>query len=125
MNSIHLEGRLGMDPEVEEKEGKNGTFKIAKFSLAVDRDFGDQTDWFRCEVVGKRAEVIEKYFRKGKPIIVEGRMESYKTDRDNLIHWKVPVEKFWFEKGEGGEHKSTNEPNPSDSFESIDIDVPF
>ena len=124
MNSITLHGRLGRDPEVDEKNGPNGSFKVASFSIAVNRDYGDETDWFRCEVIGKGAEIIEKFFRKGKPILLRGQMESYKTDRDNLTHWKVKVDHFWFcdDKSSG---TAPDGPDPKDSFEDIDEDVPF
>lgn len=123
MNEINIHGRIGKDPEVEEKNGKNGLFKIARFNVAVDRDYGDETDWFSCEVIGKSAEVIERYFGKGKPIIIRGRMESYKTDRDNSKHWKVIVERFWFEKGGKA---STNDSDPrNENFEDLNEDVPF
>lgn len=125
MNLIILHGRIGRDPEVVEKESQNGTFKVARFTLAVDRDFGDETDWFPCDVVGKSAEVVEKYFHKGKPILLYGSMESYKTDRDNMKHWKVKVSRLSFEKGESKQNSEHDDANPRDNFESIDIDVPF
>ena len=121
INSITLRGRLGRDPEVSEKDGKNGPFKVAKFSIAVDRAFGDETDWFPCEVIGKRADVIGKYFSKGQFIALTGSMESYKT-KDDRTGWRVKVSDF--DLPEFGEKKQSG-PNPKDSFEDIDEDVPF
>ena len=133
MNRIILHGRIGKEPEIDEKTGQNGTFKVAVFSFAVDRYYGDKTDWFRCEAIGKTAEAIEKYGHKGKPLIIDGSMESYKTDRDEFVYWKVRVHTIEFEKGE--RNASTNGANLSteastestngDSFENIDNDVPF
>ena len=137
MNKIILHGRIGKEPEIDEKTGQNGTFKVAVFSFAVDRYYGDKTDWFRCEAVGKIAEAIEKFGHKGKPLIIDGSMESYKTDRDEFVHWKVRVHTIEFEKGE--RNASTNGNNPStnastegenastngDSLDDIDDDVPF
>ena len=122
INNITIRGRLGRDPEVSEKDGKNGPFKIAKFSVAVDRAFGDETDWFNCEVIGKRADVIGKYFMKGQFITLVGNLESYKT-KDEHTSWKVKVSDFDLPEFKGdGEHKKTA---PKDSFEDIDEDVPF
>ena len=141
MNTIILHGRIGKDPEVTEKNGNNGPFKKASFSFAVDRIFGDQTDWFRCEATGRIAETIEKYGHTGKPLIVTGSMESYKTDRDEFVHWKVRIQSIEFEKGEkkgastGGNapstastannNASTEASTTADTFEDIDEDVPF
>lgn len=119
-NSIKLCGRLGRDPELTEKQGKNGPFKAVTFSIAVDRAFGDDTDWFKCEMLGKRAEVIEKYFHKGDMIRISGSMESYK--HEDRTFWTVKMSDFGFCGGKNSEH---DEPNPKDSFEDINEDVPF
>ena len=133
MNTIILHGRIGRDPEITEKNGTNGTYKSATFTFAVDRFYGDKTDWFRCEVTGRTAEMLEKYGYKGKPLIITGSMESYKTDRDEFVHWKVNVHTIEFEKGEkqgastnGNEASTTStEASTKDTFEDIDEDVPF
>ena len=65
LNDIKIQGYLGRDPELSERQGQNGPYKSVAFSLGVGRDFGDGTDWFRCIMNGKRAEVIDKYFSKG------------------------------------------------------------
>lgn len=130
MNKITLYGRMGRDPELSEKMGDKGPFKTVSFSLAVDRQFGDGTDWFRCQMAGKRAEVIEKYFHKGSPIIVDGSMESYRPKNDpDHDHWSVKVREFYFCDSRNNEHEQRapkqNQPDPGDSFENIDEDVPF
>lgn len=127
-NYISLQGRFGRDPELTEKQGPKGPFKVATFSIAVDRDFGDVTDWFPCEVLGKSAEVLEKYFHKGDMIILDGRMESYKPKRDpEHKSWFVNVSKFWFVDRKKEHETSTNEEDedPKDTFENIEEDVPF
>lgn len=141
MNTIILHGRIGKDPEVTEKNGTNGPYKSATFSFAVDRIYGDKTDWFRCEATGHNAEIIEKYGYKGKPLIITGSEESYKTDRDEFVHWKVRVNLIEFEKGEKNSastcgnapstasttnnNASTGASTTADTFEDIDEDVPF
>lgn len=122
INVLTIRGRLGRDPEVTEKEGKNGTFRIAKFSVAVDRAFGDETDWFNCEVIGNRANVIDKYFKKGKSITVTGHMESYKT-QDGRKGWTVKVEDF--DLPDNNEHDDRDDQKVRDSFEAVNEDVPF
>ena len=124
-NVISLQGRLGHDPELTEKQGPNGAFKITTFSIAVDRDFGDDVDWFSCEVIGKGAEVVEKFFHKGDMILLDGQMISYKPKRDpDRKTWKVKVTKFWFVDRKKNENEH-DEHEQKDSFEDIDEDVPF
>lgn len=80
MNSIHLIGRAGRDPEVKYfEDGK----VVANFTLAVNsykRD--DEPDWFTLEIWGKQAQVAADYVRKGSQIAVIGsaKLETW-TDR--------------------------------------------
>ena len=147
LNDIKLHGRLGRDPELTERQGQNGPYNRAAFSLAVDRDFGDEVDWFYCVIVGKRAEVIDKYFGKGSEIVVSGRMESYEPKSGpNKTAWIVKVNNFDFcgSKSSGSSTGSstgsfkpvTGEPNFNDgvqssfddlpdSFQAAEDDIPF
>lgn len=135
LNDIKLHGRLGKDPELKEIQGQNGPYKCVMFTLAVGRDFGDETDWFLCAMNGKRAEVIDKYFRKGQGIIVWGRMESYKPKNDpDHTAWIVRMSGFDFAESNGsgspnssgstGSSSQTNDDIP-DSFEQAEDDIPF
>lgn len=124
-NEIILHGYLGRDPELTELEGKKGPYKRCSFTLGVSRDFGDDTDWFYCTMTGKRAEVVEKYFKKGSQILVTGRMESYKPKKDpDRTAWLVVVTGFDFcDKSQGGSVAKRNE--VAETFEEIEEDVPF
>lgn len=77
MNSVQLVGRFTRDPEVRYSDGGS---MIARFSLAVDRRFksenGPTVDFPNCIAFGKTAEFIEKYFRKGMRIGVQGRIQT-------------------------------------------------
>ena len=137
LNDIKLQGYLGRDPELTEQQGQNGPYKRVSFSLGVGRDYGDGTDWFRCVMYGKRAEVIDKYFRKGSEIIVSGRMESYKPKKDpDHTAWLVKMSDFYFTRNGSGSGSSTGSSNGSsgaaaqdepfpDSFEQLEEDIPF
>lgn len=121
LNDIILHGYLGKDPELKEVEGQNGTFIRVSFSVAVSRDYGDETDWFYCVMNGRRAEVIHKYFHKGSEIIVRGRMESYKPKTDeSRTNWNVKVEDFNFVG-----KRNNNESAPEGFVEVSEEDLPF
>ena len=137
LNDIKLQGYLGRDPELTEQQGQNGPYKRVSFSLGVGRDYGDGTDWFYCVMNGKRAEVIDKYFRKGSEIIVSGRMESYKPKKDpDHTAWLVKMSDFYFTRngtgtgsatgGSSGSSGAAVQDEPvSDSFEQLEEDIPF
>lgn len=145
LNRIELQGYLGRDPELTERQGQNGPYKSVAFSLGVGRDYGDGTDWFYCTMNGKRAEVIDKYFRKGSEILVSGRMETYKPKNDpDRTAWLVKMDDFHFTRNGNSSGSSNNSGSTGssarpaaqapaqstfddlpDSFEAADEDIPF
>jgi len=97
MNKHIIHGRLVRDPELV--RGSEESKDRAKFTVAVDRSYGDEADFIDCIVWGKRAHVIDKYFAKGSEIAVEGegRTGSY-TDKNGTKHktYTINVDKFDF-----------------------------
>lgn len=122
MNYIVLHGYLGHDPELKTYGKKDGsTGQLANFSIGVSRSTGDETDWFNCTVFGKRAEVIDKYFKKGSQIVISGRMESSKYEKNGtkMTSWKVIVDDFDFcDKKESGSRTD-------DRFHEVEEEIPF
>ena len=78
-NRAIIEGRLTHDPELRQTpSGKS----VCRFSVAVNRD-ENHTDFISCAAFAEKAEFICRYFFKGKPILVEGRLNSEKwTDKN-------------------------------------------
>ena len=78
LNHIVLMGRLTRDPELRYTQSQ---IPVASFSLAVDRDFGGrdggerQTDFIDIVAWRGTAEFVEKYFSKGRMIVVAGRLQ--------------------------------------------------
>ena len=99
MNKIIIKGRLTRDPEL--KTAGNG-MDLCRFTVAVDRrkqkDKEQQTDFFDCTAFGNTGVAISKYITKGREILVEGRMESNKTEKDGQkrTFWGVTVDNFEF-----------------------------
>lgn len=85
LNKIIIMGRLTRDPELRRTQG--GT-AVASFTLAVDRDFKDQTgergtDFIDCVAWSHTGEFASKYFSKGRMAVVQGRLQLRDwTDRD-------------------------------------------
>ena len=79
LNKVLLIGNLGRDPEL--KSTPSGQ-SVARFSIATTETWKNQagekqskTEWHNIVVWGKQAEIAEKYLRKGKQIMVEGRIQ--------------------------------------------------
>lgn len=76
MNSVQLMGRLTREPDV-----RMGQKKVARFTIAVKRD-KETSDFINCVAFDKTAEFAERYLRKGKRAIVEGRIQTGSYEKD-------------------------------------------
>ncbi|PAW81091.1 MAG: single-stranded DNA-binding protein [Pedosphaera sp. Tous-C6FEB] len=83
-NKVILAGNMTRDPEL--RYTPKGT-AIAKFGLAINRNWTSEDGQKREEVTfvdvdafGKQAEVIGQYLRKGRPVLVEGRLKLDQWD---------------------------------------------
>jgi len=77
-HKVTLVGNLGRDPELRYTPSGQA---VANLSVATNRRFtdssGEQRDvtvWFRVSVWGKQAETVNQYLRKGRQVLVEGRL---------------------------------------------------
>ena len=80
MNIVILKGNLTRDPDM--RYTPNNT-AVVNMGLAMNHKWRNQAGetqeevtFVDCEVWGKTAEVINQYFRKGSPIVVEGRLKT-------------------------------------------------
>lgn len=135
MNKVILLGRLTADPELRYTTGTN--IPVCRFRLAVERPYTKQgeekkTDFISCVAFGRLAENLEKYIRKGRRIVIEGRIQvdSYeRDDRSKGYSTSVIVERFHFADSKPGEQaQEVSQPDPEmDGFEPLDSDddLPF
>lgn len=131
MNNCQLQGRLTRDMELK-YTGNN--LAIGKFNIAVNRRFkkeGEdrQADFINCTVFGKQAEVINRFFRKGDPIAVVGRIqvEQYKKEEQTLYYTNVIVEQFFFAGPTKGDGQEPPKQEQNSEFYPVDDDdeLPF
>src|ERR1041385_957525 len=110
-NKVILAGNLTRDPEV--RYTPKGA-AIAKLGLAINRTWKTETGETKEEVTfvdvdafGRTAEVISQYLKKGRPILVEGRLKLDQWD-DKQTNQKrsrlgVVLESFQFLDSGGGQ----------------------
>lgn len=85
MNKFQFLGRLTKN--VEERLTTSGS-TVASFDIAVNRRFADEsgnraTDFFKIVAFGKTSEFVAKYFKKGKQVLVEGRIQNRTWQDEN------------------------------------------
>ena len=120
-NKVILAGNLTRDPEL--RYTPKGT-AIASFGLAINRKWKSETGeskeevtFVDVEVWDRQAEVIAQYFKKGRPILVEGRLK-YDQWEDKNTHQKqsklkVRLESFSFIDTNRGDTAVPASPRPA------------
>ena len=95
LNKIMLIGNAGQDAEM--RYTPNGD-SVASFTMAVNNNFTnregqqiDETEWFRINVWGRRAEFVSNYIKKGMQVYAEGRLKS-NLYQDNAGETKVSLD---------------------------------
>ena len=141
MNNCTLIGRLCADPELRYLANANNT-AMARFTIAVDRGLSKEkkaeavqkgqpvADFIGCVCWGKTAELIGRYFNKGKEIAVQGRIQtgSYEAqDGTRRYTTDVVVDRFDFI-GSGGQKENQGNQDygmENDGFPINNDDIPF
>lgn len=139
-SKVILAGNLTRDPELRTTASGSS---VCSFSLAVNRrirtasgEDQERTSFFDCSAWGRSGETIEKYLRKGQPLLVSGRLDQRTWEDKNgqkRSSVEVFVEEFTFigGGGDGGANgysrsggSSSSEMAPRRSAENIPEDIP-
>ncbi len=118
MNKVALKGRMTADAEM--KSTANGV-EYCNFSIAVDRYQGKDkertTDFIPCKAWRQTAAFIDKYFGKGKEILIsdgELHFDKYEKDGENRTYSYVEVKAVEF-CGNKSDATNTNPSGPADT----------
>lgn len=125
VNKVIFHGRMVRDAELKDVNG----FKVTEFTIAWSEKYKEtETKCFlRCKAWRSTAEFIEKYFKKGQEICIEGRMvtEEWEKDGEKQSRTICTVEKVHF----CGSKASNNESTKNNDFvnipESLSEAIPF
>jgi len=138
-NKVLLMGNLTRDPALSYLPSQTA---VVDFGLAVNRRWRskegedrDETCFVDCRMFGRRAEVINKYCKKGNPLLVEGRLtfDSWQAqDGSRRSKLRVTVENFEFlgkpaGASEAGRVEQDTEKSDSQAAQqtAADDDIPF
>jgi single-strand DNA-binding protein len=96
VNKVVLVGHLGGDPET--RFTPSGA-AVANFNLATNEswkdangDFQDKTEWHRCVMFGKSAELAGNLLKKGQLVFTEGKLQSRNwEDKDGIKRYTTEV----------------------------------
>jgi len=124
LNRVTLLGNLTRDPQLKATPG--GT-SVTELSLALNRSWFDRATQKRKEevtfadvaVFGSQAEVATRYLGKGKPVLIEGRLQldqwQDKESGETRTKLRVVCEQLHLLGGrpEGGDQPRKSEPDAS------------
>ena len=91
-------GRTTAKPQLKMIGAEDNPSEVCNFNFAVDRDYGDETDFFPCSAFDRNARFLDKYVEKGQLIVVEGRLKNNTWEDDKGKHkvTEINVEKVYF-----------------------------
>lgn len=126
MNKVILMGRLTADPNLNQTQSG---ISSCRFSIAVNRQFVNkqtgerETDFINCVAWRQTAEFINRYFKKGSMICVEGtlRNNNYQDRKHpDVTHYTMDVlvdnVEFAGSKNETGTAGNSNYSAPQNSY---------
>ena len=94
LNSVALVGRLTRDAELKYT---NSGLQICRLSIAnnyrrkQNEQWIEETNFFDCFMMGRRAEAVHKYLTKGTQVAIDGALRFSKWETDGQTRSKVEV----------------------------------
>ncbi|HEY0906962.1 MAG TPA: single-stranded DNA-binding protein [Methylophilus sp.] len=95
VNKVILMGNLGRDPEV--RYMPNGE-AVANFSIATTENWKDKsgvrqekTEWHNVVMYRRLAEIAGEYLKKGRPVYIEGRLQTRKWEKDGVTRYSTEI----------------------------------
>ena len=133
MNKITATGRIAADAEVRFTPSGD---PVASFRIASDVGFGDKktTNWFSCQVWGKRGESLAPHLIKGTPVTVFGTLTLREwNDKEGQKRLSPDIRIDEIELQGGKKDSEPSQPSnprnaqgaPKASISDMDDDIPF
>tara|TARA_B100000745_G_scaffold261784_1_gene185717 strand:+ start:1449 stop:1895 length:447 start_codon:yes stop_codon:yes gene_type:complete len=130
INKVFIYGNLTRDPEL--KALPSGS-QVASFSVATNRTYKDQNgqqqdsvEYHNIVMFGRQAEVVGQYLKKGRPVFLEGRLQTRNWEKDGVKHYRTEViaDRFQFgpslRDGQGGAPAASAAPAQEQAAPSSD-----
>ena len=131
MNKITATGRIAADAEVRFTPSGD---PVASFRIASDVGFGDKktTNWFSCQVWGKRGESLAPHLIKGTPVTVFGALtlrEWNDKEGQKRLSPDIRIDEIELQGGKKDSEPSQPQRNaqgaPKASISDMDDEIPF
>ncbi len=96
VNKVILIGNLGKDPETRYMSNGDAVTNITLATTDTWKDKNgekqEKTEWHRVTFYRKLAEIAGEYLKKGRPVYIEGRLETRKwTDKNGVERYTTDI----------------------------------
>ena len=96
VNKVILIGNLGRDPETRYTTGGDAVTNLRIATTDVWKDKAgekqEKTEWHTVVLFGRQAEIAGEYLKKGRPVYIEGRLQTRKwTDKEGVEKYSTEV----------------------------------
>jgi len=131
VNKVIVLGNLGKDPDL--RHLPNGD-AVCNFSLATteswkDKDGNkqDKTEWHNVVIFRKLAEIAGEYLKKGRPVYIEGRLQTRKwQDKEGKDRYTTEIVADQMQMlGSRDEAKEVSKTSTPANFDDMESDIPF
>ena len=131
INKVVLVGHLGGDPET--RFTPSGA-AVANFNLATNEswkdangELQDKTEWHRCVMFGKSAELAGELLKKGQLVYMEGKLQTRNwEDKDGIKRYTTEVVCDMFTMlGRKMDSDSNQQAAPASTSNDDEDDLPF
>ena len=146
VNKVILIGNLGKDPETRYMSNGDAVTNITLATTDTWKDKNgekqEKTEWHRVTFYRKLAEIAGEYLKKGRPVYIEGRLETRKwTDKNGVERYTTDInandmKMLGNRSGSGSfespdheeDNSASSRPSSTKStggFDDMDDDIPF
>ncbi len=95
LNKVQLYGNLTRDPEMRALPSGQ---QVANFSIATNRVYKDkegqkkeQVEYHNVVAFGRQADLIGQYMKKGRPLFIEGRLQTRTWDKEGAKQYRTEI----------------------------------
>lgn len=137
---LFIVGNLGGDPDMRYMPDGQA---VTSFSVACNRRWTDrntnqpqeEVTWFRVSVWGAQAEAANQYLRKGRQVLIEGRLRPdpntggprlwTRNDGSMAASFEVVADRVQFLGSNGNDNSSDGHNTETASSKYEEDDIPF
>mgnify|MGYP000872380508 CR=1 FL=1 len=96
VNKVIIVGRVGLNPE---RKYTTSGLSIANYSIATNETKSsedgfktDHTEWHNIVSIGKQADFVTEYLKKGQLVCIEGKLRTKKwEDKNKILHYRTEI----------------------------------